>query len=525
MSWHGQHVTIWRIKNKQNKASSERVHRVIARIAVNGDESIAEAALSQDGQLLAVAAASETRLFRLVPTADATVDSVKVQKVKLEASLPGGSAVRISPDQKWLSIISHANEVILFRFTDGEDGVHVSRKPFRLARSKRGADTSSLQTYRRAITRQQFSADSRVLALTDLSGFIDCWTLEGEEDLSAPAVEMKDDEDDSSNDSSSEDEDEDVESKSYGQFWKTMESAKSLPQLDSSALLLSFRPGKKIRRTQQNGVKPKQQVNGANEKSEVHPSDGEEEEEEEGAGLIEKANEKYELLVLTASHQLYELDLSTGKLTDWSRRNTTDRLPEAFHKLKDRAMGGYWHTRPDAQRLYLYGSNWLFMFDVDKNLEGPEQKEEQNLIARPNKRKWEGESGAGDKLRDEDYTGFKPGVVITQDGAASQKRIKKEEQQNLIKVEGEEEDADEDDEHDAHASRSLRVKQDADAQVNTEDAEEGPRRTWHSFAYRPILAVVPLNETAEYIETVIVERPSWELDLPPRLVGPHDKAR
>jgi U3 small nucleolar RNA-associated protein 4 len=521
------------LKQKRNQASDERVHRLIARIAVKGDEAIASASVSKDGQVLAIITASETRIFRLLPPEDETVEALRIEKVEVETPLPGGRDVQISPNQKWLSIVSNTNDVLVYRLSEAEGSLHISRRGFRVERVKRGSDSSSLQSYRRVITRQQFSADSKILVVTDISGFLDCWSLEGEEDRSAPDVEMQDADDDTSDTSSSSEEDEgNAEFKSYGQYWSSMESSKTLPQLDSAALVLSFRPAAKVKRIQTNGANGTH-LNGVVKKSLSGEAGRDEHEAEEDDDVTEQPNNKYELFILSANHRLYELDLSAGRLTDWSRRNATNCLPVTLNKIKDRAMGCYWHTSPEAQRLYLYGSNWLFMLDVLQNFEpetDPDELEKENgLIGRPQKRKWQGESGAGDKIREEDYAGFKPGMQTTQNREPVKK--KKKEQQNLVKTEGGE---DEDEEEDVLPNKRLqpadspmndvRKESDADDDEKEEAGESRhPRKTWHSFAYRPIFAVIPLKETSSYIETVLVERPMWELNLPPRLAGPHDR--
>jgi U3 small nucleolar RNA-associated protein 4 len=532
-SWQGQEVTIWRIRGRSSESSEGRLHRLLARVSIKGDEAIADAALSQSGRLLAVSTVSETRVFELSTTNDPG-DSLSIQKVEIETPLPGGYSVQISSDQKWLSLLTPSNNILVYRLGENEVGTQISKQPFRLDRIKRGADSTSLQSYRRTISRQQFSPGSKVLVVADLSGFIDCWKLEGEEDTSAPDADMQEADDAASeSSSSSDDDDEEVEFRSYGQYWRRMDSSKTLPQLDSAALVLSFRPERKIKQIEQNGVKGKS-VNG------VHGNnldDATEEDDVEGADSIERPNESYELVVLTASHRLYEFDLVAGKFTDWSRRNTSDRLPTAFQKLKDRAMGCYWHNTADAQRLYFYGSSWLFMFDVlqdfEADVESDASDKENRLLERPRKRKWEGESGAGDRIRDEDYVGFRPSLqTTTQNGEPVKKKKKKVEQEQQPQSSSAKEEVDDDEEEEEEdqiiPGGSLRLTQVPEA-GSDKDVDGGvggkrPRRTWHSFAYRPILAVVPLQQTADYIETVLVERPLWELDLPPRLAGPHDKA-
>ena len=510
VSWESHTISVWNIKSAEEMTSRKRVHRLLARLEIKGDESIADCAVSLDGRFIAIATSAQTKIFQVKVTED--YSAAKVKQIKLAKALPGGSAVQFSPDQKWLSIITPANEPLLFQVTSDENTIAFPRKAITLKRSKRAAtDTSSLQAYRRAITQQLFSDDSKVLVVSDLLGFIDAWRLQGEGDAAAPDIEMKDEDDEVSEISSDDDEDDEAETAPQGARWKAMESAKLLPQLDSHALVLSFRPGKAFEPALTNGV------NGTSGGDHVP--------------IKTEQNENYELFVLTANHHLHEFDLSIGKLTDWSRRNPTEHLPEAFRKIKDRAMGCYWHTRTDAQRLYLHGSNWIFMFDVGQDLDVPVPTEgdmQGGLIERPKKRKWEGESGAGDKKRKEDCTGFRPGVTVT--GEFSQKHVKTEQaSQNLLKsgeAKDEDDDDEEEDEEDVHEGKSLRVRKEVGEDEVNEDAQEDgqPRKSWHSFAYRPILAIVPLQQTAEYIEKVIVERPSWELNLPPRMLGPHEKA-
>jgi len=56
---------------------------------------------------------------------------------------------------------------------------------------------------------------------------------------------------------------------------------------------------------------------------------------------------------------------------------------------------------------------------------------------------------------------------------------------------------------------------------------------WFTFRFRPILGVVSLHDgewareieekTDTVMEVVLVERPVWDLDLPPRFVGSHER--
>jgi U3 small nucleolar RNA-associated protein 4 len=46
---------------------------------------------------------------------------------------------------------------------------------------------------------------------------------------------------------------------------------------------------------------------------------------------------------------------------------------------------------------------------------------------------------------------------------------------------------------------------------------------WHTFKYRPILGIVPIGDRSTPLEVVLVERPPWDLDLPPKFVGSHER--
>jgi U3 small nucleolar RNA-associated protein 4 len=47
------------------------------------------------------------------------------------------------------------------------------------------------------------------------------------------------------------------------------------------------------------------------------------------------------------------------------------------------------------------------------------------------------------------------------------------------------------------------------------------RYWWHTYKYRPIMGVVPIDGDAG-LEVVLVERPMWEMELPPRYFGDQD---
>ena len=76
-----------------------------------------------------------------------------------------------------------------------------------------------------------------------------------------------------------------------------------------------------------------------------------------------------------------------------------------------------------------------------------------------------------------------------------------------------------------------------DMEVDGADREGGsrPSKWWSTYKYRPILGLVPISSQAqiskgkskgggvEALEVVLVERPTWDMDLPPRFVGSHER--
>ena len=89
-----------------------------------------------------------------------------------------------------------------------------------------------------------------------------------------------------------------------------------------------------------------------------------------------------------------------------------------------------------------------------------------------------------------------------------------------------------DDDDDAVDDEDEEEESTAVTKPEADDAVDGTalgKRTdawWHTFKYRPILGVVPIaadSDDGSAPEVVLVERPSWDLDLPPRFVGTHEQ--
>ena len=513
-----------------------------------------------------VSTISNVKIFRLKSRAGAP----KVQK--LEDTPPGitesgAKSVQISPDQRWLAVVRSDDSIQLHRITESGDArngprflpkiVHLKRLPRDPTRSN--YQHGSLGTYNRSISRLAFSADSRILAVGDLSGFLDTWVLEGYEDLtqdvetgSQSARVLKTANDD---DSDEESDDEDHAIIILGQHWIRNPVALLLIKLPASPLILSFRPSS----TQSNtaltngslGVHPTRHT--------PHPHSH------------DLPNGEDRLLVFTAENQLYEFNVLTGKMSDWSRRNPPSSLPREFRDIRDRAMGVIWDMQEQTQRIWVYGAAWLWMFDLSKDLPDLDDRDGKTLITngedsikqlkrkRPFERsddestaRSKHDTGAGSKIA-KSKLDLGIGLEVRKfegEERANNRLIRFAPEQNLAS--DEENDlvlANENDSALVRLRKSAKERGQAEESydegeldVDGETSMPGMTRTarpshWHTFKYRPILGIVPLasgtdDEAAveegedgsdgivpSGLEVALIERPLWDLDLPPQYHG------
>ncbi|KAE9964688.1 hypothetical protein BLS_008141 [Venturia inaequalis] len=495
MSWWKQEVNIWRLERPHGH-KKDKVHKLVARIGLQGDENITDAAISADGSLLAVSTMANTRVFQLSRRKNDLDGGLKVRKIEPEIPLPGSRLLQLSPNGHWLSIVDESNQVGLVRLVHDTESELLRILPALIeldipSRESKDERPTALDNYIHTITRLQFSPDGRLLVASDLSGHINSWIVEGHEDLTAAEVDAPE-HDDSKSSSSSEDEENDERPIIIlGQHWKYNDATKLLPKLKSAPIILSFRP-EKVR-------SPKPEPNG---NPAVHAT-------RNNPHPISHATPEgpYELLVLTAQHELYEFDLLEGRLTPWSKRNPTSLLPAQFQKIRDRAMGSMWHTSGKLQRWWLYGSNWIFMLDLSQDFEEakPEPHLEHSLIPETKKRKREDESGAGGKKARSELEGLEPKVEKFVDGKRVGVADKEHKKPLLLNGFAKEKDSEgEDEEEDG-----------LDAVFDRDEVKPQRRRS--------ILGMVDIGSTDGCLETVIVERPVFDLDLPPRLVGPNDR--
>ena len=525
---------------------------------IKGDESITSADLSTDGSILAVSTIAELKLFRLRPK----VDSLRVLKVDLSSEMAktGAKSIHFSPDQRWLAVIIFDDIVQLYRIRQSESPKQYPQilpkavNLTRLARgiTKRKNQLESLGNYNRHISHIAFSADSRILAVADISGHLDTWVLEGHEDLMQEDDETPNGAQSSSSSASDSDSDSDEEEHTtviFGQHWIRNPAASLLIKLPAAPLILSFRPSTTH---PTNALK-----NGSRS---VHPTRHTPHPHSHDLPAGEDR-----LFVLTAENQMYEFNVLSGKMSDWSRRNLTSSLPREFRDLRDRAMGAVWDVQKQNERIWLYGVNWLWMFDLSRDLPALEEQDTKPPIlngeggTNQHKRKREDheddafaqrprqDTGAGSKVRNSEQNlgiGRKAHKIEGAEAEGAQLlRLDREQSPTSdeedgfvlanesalvhLRRNGGEEDGESDDEQldngEASANDENRV-------VRRAGKDRPPY--WHTFKYRPILGIVPLGgETDDEeeddagegsprgIEVALVERPLWDVDLPPQYYG------
>lgn len=507
--------------------------------------------LSADGRILAVATVSDVKMFIVRRRKGDEKGTLRIQKIDVPKALSdaGARLATISPDSRWLCVVRPNSDLHMARIQPASSSMEKPQILPHIANIKRAtrhvrhekASHGTLGDYERTIRSVVFSDDSKILAAGDLSGCVDTWVLSA---AAEPATNghVKSNGVPDSDAESSDDEEDDLLIE--GERWHMAASESPIPRMKSGITLLSFRPHATSQTTLTNGL-----YNGDD-----------------------------RLMVLTSEHQLIEFEARTGKLSDWSRRNPKAYLPAEFRGVKDRAMGCMWDLFEGRERLWLYGASWLWMFDLLQDFPSPEETEEENKAAgqltKASKRKRnlfeEGEndrkkpnSGAGDRIPQAQmdiYLGTKVRKIVGSDESQGEWISLDQERP---RVPGENDEAYEYDEtFAANNESSLARLRRADGagiengtpkkgskgkpQPSTNGLEENPkkqlaaingavsqpaRRWWHTYKYRDILGIVPLNtllgddeesSPSDNLEVVVVERPMWDVELPGRYLRDYE---
>lgn len=493
---------------------------------IQNEENITSAAITylpeSKSHILAISTIAQIKLFHLRPAKpSSSSEALRVRKINLPASLilevsgeeldedeeaddinlaaEGARLVKFSPDGKWLTLITPASRILMVELVvSGNERkkmkVIVGGKVFELQRqerpkpsgalkqalhnalqiSKKGknrrrVDDGSLDNYDQTINRAAFSSGSNILAVADLSGWLDTFVF--------------------------------AEGK-----WTYNTQGATLPKLSSASVVLEFRPA----------VLPSALPNL------MITENGFEE-------VLEEPVIEDRLLTITAKdHHILEFHVLQGRLSDWSRRNPpAERLPHEYHVQKDRAAGVVWEVSVEKERMWVWASSWVWMFDLRQDLPASEGAEVHVEVA-GGKRKREavakapagfagrGESGAGDRVLPGQSRGLlampkKAGKPST---PTSDEDDEDEDMLELVRGNGNGTDG-EDNENDIETTEKRSWKQ------TGYDARNRP--CWKTNRYRNIMAFLPVGgkkisagKKLDAVEMVVVERPSWDIEMPPR---------
>jgi U3 small nucleolar RNA-associated protein 4 len=560
VSWWDKTVSIWRVSRKPGpEVDPQPPRKLVAKMTLNTQCDIESVCITDDGRLLAVATHAEIKVFQLRRRLDDARLAIRKLDIPRDLATLSSRVVIFSPDGKWFTAVADTNDVYVARIVS--DAANSKRLVFldqvvELERHMRAASQSrGFAQYERTVTRITFSSDSTILAAADLTGYIDSWTLQGDEDSAAPAIgslptngKIKDANDSDSNSDSSDDDDEPVVF--HGQHWVENPRGHLLPKLESAPLIFTFRP-------------QPQPISTTNEHTNGDANRG-----------------SQHLFIVTAKHQIHEFDVLAGHSSSWGRRNHASMLPVEFRKQRDRVMGALWDVTRDRQRLWLYGNSWMVMLNVAGDLAGPAstskpEQSQQSLPANkrrssgredgdrsititaefestPNKRRRvegpsrhpayrEGLAGTAKRYEKSGVTTFQ---LDAHGSAAAKNQVQEDEEDEAAgafvratqlrlarKANGihdEDEDEDGEDENVNDNDRDEQHTNGDESQTNgalvrSEGSSVDDFRFWHTTKYRSILGVVPLSEfrlevedgavnqadghEEDVLEVVVVERP------------------
>ncbi|KAK6538690.1 U3 small nucleolar RNA-associated protein [Orbilia ellipsospora] len=324
-------VKIWRVNTIDEVEAADDVElygavdedqgrKLVGGIVVNTDENISSAAISPLGNLIAIATMATIKLFHLRPRKSTIL--LRISKLELPEKIAsiGARKVLFSPDGNFLAFIAPNSEPYIFKITTDvdEDGKHTF-------------EFGNLQHLDRkerepAIANNKVQRKDGVIALgRGYERQINqvCFSPKGKYLFAADVGGWM--------------EAWIVEDSRKGK-WKLLKA--SLPRLPLSSVAVGFRPL-----------------------------------------LIDntkRLEDSSEVFVMTADHTLHEFDVANGQVTAWSARNS-DRLPKQFLKLKDRCFGiSVVEEKGKGRRMWCWGHGWVFMFNVDRDLNVVKSKKEKD---------------------------------------------------------------------------------------------------------------------------------------------------
>ena len=551
--------------------------RLVAKIMVKGESNIVSASLSQDGTFLAVATVAELKAFRLRFRTSHNGEELAVTKLDVPASLKHSYImVKLSPDGQWLCLVKEGNQFCMSKINhDDQKKPLIHSGVIQLKRLTRPVPKhvrlGGFASYERGISHIAFSLDSKMVAVTDLNGYVDTWVLK--EGRMPNGVHDTDGEESSESESYENPGTHDVKPVPT---WIRSPSASLIPRLPDQPAVLSFSPHI-----------PSRQSPSTHETEETNRKDSADH------------CDDYTLVAVTATGQIHAFHPTLGKLTPWARRNPFSRLPHEYVKTKDVAKGIIW----SGSRAWIWGTSSLFMFDMSEAsshlasssvkafLPTPEVAASQNTmkfldpvtVAKTGataayKQKAKVEAEAEDpphgeqrsrkrkrRMKDSQETknkhrsnrgsnrnkeeeprpvgiyaaGKSKDVMVFGSGAQEDDRkgLKKWKSM-LIRPQNEKnsDDGDEDgDDEEGGGGELMALRRVNGYTVDTADggsddeAERGPAAAaandtfWFTRKYRPILGLLPIGESEakkeQAVEVVLVERPLWDVEMPDRYFG------
>lgn len=480
VSWWDREIHLWLLRDSatditklsdENDYDINQNRRLLKTIVVKGDSNISSASINKDGTLLVVSTSTDVKAFALQHSNPAKPADVTLSSIELPEKLtkPGASLVQISGDGNWLCAVQDGCRVVICSIISTSDNhtVTIQRRLGRLHRSiPKYILNGGLGCYDRNITHIAFSTDSKLLAVADLAGYVDTWVLRTPGEGAANGDANGDEASDASasdNDSS----DDDAESTGTNEKgrWVRNPNAKLMPKLPAAPSVLTFA----------DSIPGQEDV------------------------------EDYTLAAVTSTWNVVAFNVLQGALTPWSRRHPRKALPGPIQDLLDLAKGAFWQ----GSRLWIYGVSFLFMVDMNQDLPAPERDVGDQVAQLGTKRKrTTATSGAGGRMEKE---GLKPQQIrkyaankwedVDVDGASPS---------------GEVDDDSDDDMADAPESELTQLRSatgDGGAESGAADGENGKKKWWITYKYRPVLGVVPLGGEDGSLEVALVERPTWDIDM------------
>ncbi|KAG6368105.1 hypothetical protein INS49_002305 [Diaporthe citri] len=485
VSWWGREIHIWKMRlSMQELLDSDDVEQSkkknrprLGRIFIKGESNITSCSISRDGSILVVSTATAVKAFHLTIPSDDQKQELKIRKLEVPSTIEsaGATIVQISPNGRWLGWIQEGSQVRIAKITREDSGISIQPRPAKLTRLRR-----NIPKHVRLGGLGNYERRVTHITFSPDSSILATADLAGYVDtwiLHDGGVQngAASAEDDAASSSDSSDSSGDEDASESGPTWIRNPKAPLFPKLSQAPVALSF---------SDDALGPKLRNEG------------------------EEGSDSYVLLAVTAASRIYTFNPLEGSLTKWSRRNPVWKLPEEIRATRDLIKGVVW----SGSRIWMYGSSFVFMLDISHDV----TEQESGSSKKNRKRKRGADSGAGSK---------------TETGALAPQRVR----MSLAEAgkTGEWVDVEM---ADAEPGRWNRVD-DQRARKMRPGAGEQRKKWWHTFKYRPILGVVPLeggdgngktngvNGSSKKaaieippIEVALVERPKWDVDAPTRYV-------